>query len=361
MKKKEWNEGMNCLDYDLVESYTRQKDALRQKNKKNSGVWLRFGALAACLLLIVGAVIAVPLLRSGEDPFLMGGNPNTDYSGELQLEKYYDYGIDTGTFSSYVGGNVISKDRIGNKIESVVVTAGWKNEAGDWMGTESLNAEVYAINGVESDVAAALKFLERGEAVTTTHYYVILHPNAEYNGKLFPDYKADNPVRYLEETDMGQSNGWQDFGISGEIRTITVPVGSTYIYQMYSQYIRNDLTHMYAEDELPDTLEDLPAWLSDTAMVGRKSFWYSMGGRIPHQVSLEAATTIFTDDTKTCFIKAEYKVQVEEASGEKEESWVIYFMEEDGIYSAFAVVANENFEFVRSYSETIIKSYQKKQ
>ena len=35
------------------------------------------------------------------------------------------------------------------------------------------------INGVSSDVAVALKFLDKGEAVTTTHYYVILNPNAD--------------------------------------------------------------------------------------------------------------------------------------------------------------------------------------
>ena len=61
------------------------------------------------------------------------------------------------------------------------------------------------------------------------------------------------------------------------------------------------------------------------------------------------------------FIKAEYKVLIKDGPNEKEENWVIYFMEEDCVYSAYAVIANENFDFVKSYSETIVKSYQTKQ
>ena len=68
MKKKEWNEGLNHIDPDLVEKYVEQKDRLRQKNKKPQGVWLRFGAIAACFLLIVSAVIAVPMLQKANLP-----------------------------------------------------------------------------------------------------------------------------------------------------------------------------------------------------------------------------------------------------------------------------------------------------
>jgi hypothetical protein len=63
MKKKEWNEGLNYLDPDLVEKHIEQKEKLRQKKQKMKGIWLRFGAIAACFLLIVSAVIVVPMLR----------------------------------------------------------------------------------------------------------------------------------------------------------------------------------------------------------------------------------------------------------------------------------------------------------
>ena len=68
MKKKEWNEGLNHLAPDLVEKYALQKDKLRQKNKKPQSVWLRFGAVAACFVLILSAVIVVPMLKENNHP-----------------------------------------------------------------------------------------------------------------------------------------------------------------------------------------------------------------------------------------------------------------------------------------------------
>ncbi len=334
--------------------------AIGERARKKS-VWLKWGSVAACFAIILVAVAVVAPMMLGGPPIDNDGTVNPGPAEDLWLEKYYDYGINEGKFSSYIGGNVISEDRVGSKIEDVAVTAGWKNEAGEWLSTEALNAAVYEIDGIKSDVAVALKFIDKGEAVTTTHYYVIMHPNAEYNGMLFPDYKAENPVRYLDESDMGKSNGWQDFGLNGEIRTITVPIGSTYVYQMYSYYIRNDFTHIYSDEDLPDKLEKLPKWLTDTATVGRRSFWYSMGGRIPENVTLELTAAITSEDGSMNFIKAEYKIQIKDGASKKEENWVVYFMEEEGVYSAFAVVANENFDFVKSYSQTIVKSYQKKQ
>ena len=43
------------------------KTNLKKERKPNKNVWLRFGAIAACFLLIVSAVIVVPMLRE-DDP-----------------------------------------------------------------------------------------------------------------------------------------------------------------------------------------------------------------------------------------------------------------------------------------------------
>ena len=107
-------------------------------------------------------------------------NPtNEGEVNEGSLEKYYDYGINSGAFATYISGKVIDAEKVGTKLESVTVTGGWKNEASEWISTEALNAEVYTIEGIVSDVAVALKFVDQGEAVTTTHYYVIMNPNAD--------------------------------------------------------------------------------------------------------------------------------------------------------------------------------------
>ena len=112
-------------------------------------------------------------------PITQNNPTNEGEVNEGSLEKYYDYGINSGAFATYISGKVIDAERVGTKLESVTVTGGWKNEAGEWISTEALNADVYAIEGVSSDVAVALKFVDQGEAVTTTHYYVIMNPNAD--------------------------------------------------------------------------------------------------------------------------------------------------------------------------------------
>jgi len=71
MKKKEWTEGLDHLDPDLVEAYVLQKERLRQR-KKAKGVWLRFGAIAASFVLILSAVIFAPMLN-GEGPVFVTG------------------------------------------------------------------------------------------------------------------------------------------------------------------------------------------------------------------------------------------------------------------------------------------------
>ena len=344
MTNKELYREFGHIDPEMIEAASHTEGAKKTK------VWLKWGSIAACLMVILLSVaIMLPLTLGGDDPIppIVNG----------EEKKYYDYGINEGAFTAYIGGNIISEDKIGEKIEAVAVTAGWKNEEGKWVTSETLGAEVYAIEGVASNVAAALKFIEQGEVISVGKYYVIMHPNAEYNGMLFPDYLQENPVRYFGESDMGKCDGWQDFGANGEIRTIAVPVGSTYIYQMYAYYIRNDLTRIYSETELPDTPEDLPIWLSDTLTVGRRNFWYSMGGRIPENITLMGTTSLASEDGSMRFIQADYRIKLKDGSDEKEENWVVYFMEEDGVYSAYAVVANENFDFVKSYSEKIVKSY----
>ena len=74
---------------------------------------------------------------------------------------------------------MIDAEKVGAKLESVTVTGGWKNEAGEWLSTEALDAEVYEITGIDGGIAVALKFIDQGEAVTTTHYYVMMNPGAD--------------------------------------------------------------------------------------------------------------------------------------------------------------------------------------
>lgn len=144
---------------------------------------------------------------------------SNEFSG---YKKSYFYKVDDDNFSSYIGGKVINKDKLGEKISDVTVTAGWETWVGEKLtetvSTENLRAEVYSINGVSNDVAVALKFIDKGEAVTTTHYYVILNPDADlssvkeyiipYSVPGYTSYKTDG-----EETVVNE--------IAGEELTVT--------------------------------------------------------------------------------------------------------------------------------------------
>ena len=170
MKTPRIANAVGLIDDDLV---IGAANSTKTVNKNN---WLKWSSIAACFaILLAAAAITLPMMLKGDDPF-----PPTDTEiGEAIYEKGYFYNVDDGIFSTYIGGKVIAEDKIGNMLSKVSVTAGWKNNTGEWISTEKLQGEVYSINGISNDVAVALKFIDKGEAVTTTHYYVIMNPNAD--------------------------------------------------------------------------------------------------------------------------------------------------------------------------------------
>ena len=197
------------IDDDLVSGATRAKAA-----KKN--VWLKWGSIAACFaIMLMAAVVAVPMMFGGDDPV-----PPID--NEYQYESGYFYQINEGAYSTYVGGKVIAEDKIGNKIADVNLTAGWKDDKGEWKSeTEALRGEVYTINGVSNDVAVALKFIDKGEAVTTTHYYVIMNPAADLTpvqdyiiAPITPNNPGDEGAVNEGGVEEGKLEKYYDYGIN---------------------------------------------------------------------------------------------------------------------------------------------------
>lgn len=219
------------IDDDLINSATKSKKVA----KKN--IWIKWTSLAASFtVIIIVAAVAVPTLFgdgnttlpvvSGDnttinnsesavpttndngattapavsqdtthinnaEPTTSGGNDNTTTAtnndsttqpaigNESAFSETYVYNVSDGKFSTYVSGKVISEDKIDYKIADVSVAAGWKNSFDEQLTTETLRAEVYLIKGISKDVAVALKFIDKGDALTTTHYYVIMNPEAD--------------------------------------------------------------------------------------------------------------------------------------------------------------------------------------
>lgn len=155
-----------------------------------------------------------PVNNEGTNPAVNNETTQSVTSNEFSgYKKSYFYKVDDDNFSSYIGGKVINKDKLGEKISDVTVTAGWETWVGgkitETVSTENLRAEVYSIDGVSNDVAVALKFIDKGEAVTTTHYYVILNPDADlssakeyiipYSVPGYTSYKTDGEEIVVNE------------------------------------------------------------------------------------------------------------------------------------------------------------------
>ena len=263
------------IDDDLINSATKSKKVA----KKN--IWIKWTSLAASFaVIIIVATVAVPTLFgdgnttlpvvSGDnttinnsesavpttndngattapavnqdtthinnaEPTTSGGNDNTTTAAnndsttkpvlghEAVLSEAYFYNVSGGVFSTYIlCGKVISEDKIGSKIDDVSVSAGWKNNANEWLTTETLRAEVYLINDISKDVAVALKFIDKGDALTTTHYYVIMNPEAD----LTP--VKDYLIRPLEPNNAGDE-------VAGEI--VGNELAEEYVVEYTSQFV----------------------------------------------------------------------------------------------------------------------------
>lgn len=231
MKTPRIANAISHIDEELI------NNAVKTQKTAKKTVWIKWSSFAACftILLIVAAVavptffgdgnttlpiisgdntttnngeITVPATNdngtttpptvnqdtthsNNEEPTTSGGNDNTTLpppnenttqpvtGNEAVFSEAYVYNVSGGEFSTYVSGKVIAEDKIGSKIDDVSVSAGWKNSFGEWLTTETLRAEVYLISDISKDVAVALKFIDKGDALTTTHYYVIMNPEAD--------------------------------------------------------------------------------------------------------------------------------------------------------------------------------------
>ncbi len=177
--------------------------------------------------------------------------------------------------------------------------------------------------------------------------------DADYTQMEFPNYSLENPIRYAAE-EMGRPyDGWQDFGLSGEIRTVPQPMGMTYIYQMYSWFIRNDLRLLYPDDQLPESAEAIPEWIADTTADRRRTLFLSMGD-LPAAIMLLSSEEMSVGENR--IVKAKYVV-ASESSSDRALNWILYFLAQPQTYSVFAVRINEGADTVERLTDSIVQSY----
>ncbi len=166
---------------EMAGSVLARRDAYVAAKRKTKKHLAAVSCVALCAVIgIRQAGLCVESIQLASDEAASGSPYRFEDNESAVWEQSYVYAVDTGPYSAYVMGKVIPEAQIRRKLADVTLTAGWQDPAdGAWLTRESLRGELYAIADVDGEVAVALKFLDKGEGVTTTHYYVMLNPKAD--------------------------------------------------------------------------------------------------------------------------------------------------------------------------------------
>lgn len=182
MKEEIMRRAIGEIDDTLIEGAEKEEN----KMKKNT-TWIKWTVVAAALsVLAITAALTLPLMfknvtpvESTDTPVENGSEGGKTTEKEAVFEKGYTYSVDEGKYALYVNGKVINEKYVGGKLEDVTVTAGWMDANKKMLTEEHAKAEIYEISGVSTDTAVAIRFLDKLEAQTTDHYYVIMNPDAD--------------------------------------------------------------------------------------------------------------------------------------------------------------------------------------
>ena len=184
MKKEQLYEAMG----EIKDEYLKESQMPAEQKRSP---WIKWCTVAASL----AAVLVVAFFGFSDKPWGTPTEP-TEATEETAFGTRYVYRVDTEPYCTYMSGKVIDPEHIANKLEDVTVTAGWITDPAQDPKDENLRGEIYAIKDISPEVAVALWFLDKGDALTTTHYYVILNPNADLTpvtDYVIPDY-LPNPM-----------------------------------------------------------------------------------------------------------------------------------------------------------------------
>ena len=197
MNKESINHIIGGIDEDLIE----QADA-KPERKHIENAWFKWSAVAVAFAAVLVMGIFLSGIINKEVPYGVIENfpekvpervpetiqetiPETDgetmpaTQPETMFSERYVYSVDEGVYATYEGGRVIDASRIGAKLETVAVTGGWMNSVGTMLTEEHVNAEVFEIDEISTDIAVAIHFLGKLDAMTTEHYYVIYNPESD--------------------------------------------------------------------------------------------------------------------------------------------------------------------------------------
>ena len=198
-EKRILSNALSEIDLRYVEEADRFVAPANQQTARRPWALRLLPVACVCAIIAIGALI-VPILKSGN----LTTPPATEqqtvgavaYSGEYpwrNAQSLMGFGssekkeaeavqtaierITDGKYASYRAGHVIDETYVGEKLGEVTVQSYWYHV---WQQQETdtvyIEAEVYAIDRVSPDAAICVRYLEKGVANTTTHYYIYTNP-----------------------------------------------------------------------------------------------------------------------------------------------------------------------------------------
>lgn len=191
---KLWDNALNGLSEEIIEENLKEEaEAIGRRIPSSDpgyGVrhWIKWIAISAAVMILIAGLSMLPgwirhrreLVASftthALDYPLTSMQANTEIA-EAWFEKAYRARISEGSYKDYVEVRVCEEKYVGELLGSVTVEAGWQNGEGQYVSeVEHLRAQVYALKAYSPQAAICLKFIDKGDALTTEHYYVYRNP-----------------------------------------------------------------------------------------------------------------------------------------------------------------------------------------
>ena len=215
MKREKIEKALENIDPIYIESAANYRKKRTYENKI-----LKWGTMAASLTILLIAVALLPQLFP---------RSNDVYWSEPQqqnalLEKRKLSVIGDPLYESYVSLRVIDAAYVGEKLGDTEVRSFWRNYlVNEDTDLELLRAEIYAIKGISPETAVCIRYLDEGDALTTSHYYTYINPNYKPQnfGNFYQtfalDFSAKNRVTLSYPSEEGTV--YQHCDIDGNILT----------------------------------------------------------------------------------------------------------------------------------------------
>lgn len=175
MNKESINNVIGGIDEELIE-----RADVKPERKHMENAWFKWTAAVAAVLVTGVFLFGIINKEAPYGDIEIHPETITETQAEiLYFSERYVYSVDEGAYADYEGGRVIDASQIGAKLETVAVTGGWMNYSGTMLTEEHVNAEVFEIEEISTDIAVAIRFLGKLDAMTTEHYYVIYNPESD--------------------------------------------------------------------------------------------------------------------------------------------------------------------------------------